>query len=257
MTRHKSLNVFNTDRLFNLNLTTIQEEANFIKVTRLNEKEIEKEMDQLKKESGRFNKRNDKTYLIFKERYPNDTLQTKIFNHGGYILYYSVGRVPIPVINQLASVPQSEIIYLCKKEYTLEDVLNVQLASMATKVSIDVPIVLPDINVYDYLFSLYPLRYHVDKVKISFPPLREDEIQDRHREFYVYYNGMYHLKSRYKYECFRYLQDPLSTWKMNIWLVCDSKRDKKMVEDMVVRNNKRFRRNTSSSGGASKNGSKS
>lgn len=246
MARQKVLNIHNTDRMFNLNLTTIQDESNFIKVTKLNEKEIEREMDSLTAESGRFYKRDNKSYLLFKQRYPNDTLLTKVINHGGYIYYYSDGRVPIPVINQLAAVPQSEVVYLCKKEHTLEDVLNVHMTSMATKVTIDVPIVLPDINIYDYLFSLYPLRYHVDKVKISFPPLQENEIQERHREFYVYYNGMYHLKSKYKYECFCHLQEPLSTWKMNIWLVCDSKRDLKMIEDMVIRDNKRFRREGSS-----------
>lgn len=249
MTRQKVLNIHNTDRIFNLNLTTIQDESNFIKVTRINEKEVEREMDKLAAESGRYNKRNNKKYLIFKERYPNGALQTKIMNHGGYIYYYSDGRVPVPVVNQLAAVPQSEIVFQCKKEFTLEEVLNIQFASMATKVTVDVPIVLPDINVYDYLFALYPLRYHVDKVKISFPALHENEIQDRHRDFYVFYNGMYHLKSRYKYDCFKYLQEPLSTWKMNIWLVCDSKRDLKMIEGMVIRDNKRFRKEISSSEG--------
>ncbi|MGV3121029.1 hypothetical protein, partial [Lactiplantibacillus argentoratensis] len=146
----------------------------------------------------------------------------------------------------------SEVVYNCKKEYTVEDVKNVQLVSKATQVSVDVPIVLPDINPYDYLFSLYPLRYHVDKVKISFPALREDEIQKRHKKYYVYYNGMYHLKSKYKYDCFRFIQEPLSTWKMNIWLVCDSRKDMKRVESMVVRDNKRFKKagsKTSSQGG--------
>jgi len=242
MTRKKSLNIHNTDRMFNLNLTTKQEQASFTKVTRLNEKLIEREMDELKRKSTRFNKRNRKSYLLYKERYSNDTVQDKIMNHGGYIYYYTTDRVPVPVINQLANVPQSEVIYFCKKDYTAEDVRNVQLVSMATKVAIDVPIVLPDINVYDYLFSLYPLRYHVDKVNISFPALSEKEIQDRHKEFYIFYNGMYHLKAKYKYQCFQYLQEPLSTWKMNIWLICDSKRDLQMVESMVVRDNKRFQR---------------
>jgi len=242
MTRKKSLNIHNTDRMFNLNLTTKQEQASFTKVTRLNERLIEREMDELKRKSTRFNKRNRKSYLLYKERYSNDTVQDKIMNHGGYIYYYTTDRVPVPVINQLANVPQSEVIYFCKKDYTAEDVRNVQLVSMATKVAIDVPIVLPDINVYDYLFSLYPLRYHVDKVNISFPALSEKEIQDRHKEFYIFYNGMYHLKAKYKYQCFQYLQEPLSTWKMNIWLICDSKRDLQMVESMVVRDNKRFQR---------------
>jgi hypothetical protein len=241
MSRKKSLNIHNTDRLYNLNLTTKQEEARFIKVTRLNEKEIERDMDVLKAASTRFNRRNQKRYMLYKERYSNDTVQEKVFDHGGHVYYYTTDRVPTPVINKLASVPQSEVIYCCKKEHTIDDVMNVQFASMATKVTMDVPIVLPDINVYDYLFSLYPLRYHVDKVKISFPALSEKEIQDRHRPFYVFYNGMYHLKSRYKYECFHHLRNPLSTWKMHIWLVCDSKKDLHMVEELVTRDYKGFK----------------
>ena len=240
MARQRRLNIFNSDRIHNLNLTTKQEEANFTKVTRLNEKKIEQEMDQLKEKSTRFNKRNKKRYLIYKERYGNDTVQDKIFNHGGYISYYTTDRIPIPVIGRLAAIPQSEAIFLCKKDFSLEEVRNVHLASMATKVTIDVPIVLPDMNVYDYLFSLYPLRYHVDKVNISFPALSEKEIQERHKPFYIFYNGMYHLKAIYKYQCFQYLREPLSTWKMNIWLVCDSKQDLHKVEEMVRKDNKRF-----------------
>jgi hypothetical protein len=249
MTRIKNLNIHNTDRLFNIRLTTKQEATDFVKVTRLNEKEVERDMDELQKQSTRFKKRNQKKYLLYKERYGNDTVQDKVLDHGGYVYYYTHDRVPIPVINKLASVPQSEVIYLCKQKHQLEDVKNVQLASMATKVSIDVPIVLPDINVYDYLFSLHPLRYHVDNVRISFPALSEKEIQERHKPFYVFYNGMYHLKSRYKYECFRYLHEPLSTWKMNIWLICDSKRDLHKVEEYVIKDNKRFKRADASEGG--------
>lgn len=241
MSREKTLNIHNTDRKFNLNLITKQDEASFIKVTRLNERQIENDMDKLKDQSTRFNRRDNKKYMLYQERYSNDTVQDKVFDHGGHVYYYTTGRVPIPVINKLAGVPQSEVIYYCKKEHTIDDVLNVQMSSMATKVSIDVPIVLPDINIYDYLFALYPLRYHVDKVKISFPALSDKEIQPRHREFYTYYNGAWHLKSKYKYECFRHLHEPLSTWKMNIWLVCDSRTDEAKVASRVVKDNKRFR----------------
>ena len=254
MTRKKSLNIHNTDRLFNLNLTTKQDESQFIKVTRLNEKQIEKEMDELKAQSRRFNKRNEKSYMLYKQRYGNDTVQEKVFDHGGYIYYYTTDRVPVPIINKLAAVPQSEVIYSCKKEFTLDEINNVHLVSMATKVSVDVPIVLPDINPYDYLFSLAPLRYHVDKVRISFPALREEELQDRHKQYYVFYNGMYHLRSKYKYDCFKYLQETLSTWKMNIWLVCDSNNDMHSVERMVVRDNKRFKNSTSPDQGGSNSG---
>lgn len=256
MVRQKVLNIHNTDRMFNLNVTTKQEESGFIKVTRLNEAEIEEGMDALALTSGRFKRRDSNNYLLYKERYSNDSLYDKIFDHGGFITYYTTGRVPVPIISKLAGVPQSEVIYYCKKEHVLEDVKNIQLASMATKVTIDVPIVLPDINPYDYLFSLYPLRYHVDKIKLSFPALHPDELQPRHEEYYVLVEGMYHLKANFKYDCFRFLHEPLSTWKMNIWLVCDSDEDKKQIEGMVVRDNKRFRRSVeeASEGGQTDDG---
>lgn len=253
MSREKTLNIHNTDRKYNLNLTTREDESDFIKVTRLNEKRIERDMDELRRTSQRYNKRNNKKYMLYKQRYSNDTLQDKVFDHGGFVTYYTTDRVPVPVIAKLAGVPQSEVIYFCKKDHLLEDVQNVQLASMATKVTIDVPIVLPDINPYDYLFSLYPLRYHVDKIKISFPALREDEINERHLTFYELKDGMYYLKPEFKYDCFRYLHEPLSTWKMNIWLVCDSEEDQQQIEEMVVRDNKRFRKveDNASEGGQS------
>ena len=45
--RVKRLNIYNTDRHFNINLMKREDIANKIKVNRLNEKEIEKEMDEL------------------------------------------------------------------------------------------------------------------------------------------------------------------------------------------------------------------
>ncbi|AGT13421.1 hypothetical protein BigBertha_134 [Bacillus phage BigBertha] len=241
MSRKRILNVYNTDRSKNVNLTTAQKEGDAIKVTRLNEEELEAAMTELENKSELFPVRDDNKYLVFKQKYGNDTLQDKIFKHGGFVQYYSTGKAPVPVITSLAQVPQSEIIYACQKEHTLEDVKNVQLSSMATSVVIDVPIVLPDINVYDYLFSLYPLRYHVDKVRVSFPALAKEEIQDRHKKYYRLRNGKYYMKPEYKYECFCHLQDPLSTWKMNIWLVCDDERDKKKVDELIEKDNKKFK----------------
>lgn len=246
MARKRSLNIHNTDRLFNLNLFT-KEDENFTKVTTLTEKEVEKEMDKLSKESGRHNKRNDETYILYKQRYENATLHNKVFNHGGFVYYYTPDRVPIPVVEQLANIPYSEAIYFCQKEYSVEEITNIQLTSMATQVSVDVPIVLPDINPYDYLFALYPLRYHIDKVRVSFPPLQESEMKERYKPYYSYDKSKkeYHLKSQFKFDCFTYLHEPLSTWKMNIWLLCDDEEDKEEINRLVKKNYKRFNRKPS------------
>lgn len=241
MTRQRSLNVHNSDRFYNCRLTTKEIDGDFTKVTRLNEGTIERDMDKLQKKSKRFNKRDNKAYLLYQQRYSNDTVQDKVFNHGGRVSYYTTDRVPVPIINKLSSVPNSEVVFYCKKEHELEDVLNIQHASMATKTTIDVPIVLPDINPYGILLSLHPLRYHVDNVKLSFPSLTKSEIQGRHKKYYVYYNGAYHLKSRYKFQFFKFVQEPLSSWKMNIWLVCDTDRDREEITKLIKKGYKNFK----------------
>lgn len=241
MSRKRFLNIYNSDRSRNTNLTTTEEVSKSIKVTRLNEGEIEKEMDELAKASDIIAVRDEKKYLIYKQKYGNDTVNHKVIKHGGFIQYYSDGRVPLPIINDLAQVPQSEIIYACKKEHPKEDVDNVYLASMATSVVVDVPVVLPDINIYDYLFSLHPLRYHVDKVRLSFPPLQETELSSRHKKYYYLHNGKYYMKAKYKYQCFCHLQEPLSTWKMNLWIVCDDQLDREKVHNLIEKDNKKFK----------------
>lgn len=241
MTRRKVLNIHNTDRVFNLNLTTKQEVNKFTKVTKINERDILSRMERLRQESGRFNKRDNREYLIYKEKYPNNYLNEQIINHANKVYYYTEDRVPLHIVNSLSKTPRSEVIYKCRDTFSLEDVNNVHLTSMATKVTIDVPLVLPDINPYDYLFSLYPLRYNVDKIQLSFPSLKKEEIKKRHKEYYAYYNGAYHLKSKYKYKCFQYIQEPLSTWKMNLWLICDSEKDLHKIEQLVIKNNNRFK----------------
>ncbi|ASR79823.1 hypothetical protein JANET_153 [Bacillus phage Janet] len=241
MARKRLCNIYNSDRSINANFTLVKDENAAIKVTRLNEEEVEQAMDKLSEQSELFPIRDDKRYMIFKQKYGNDTLNSKIFKHGGYIQYYSEGKAPIPVINALAKVPTSEIIYAPQKEYPRDVVENVHLASMATSVVVDVPIVLPDINVYDYLFALYPLRYHVDKVRVSFPPLEPEEMTKERKKYYTKRKGKYYMKPQYKYECFCHLQEPLSTWKMNIWLVCDTEKDRDTVKELVDTNNRKFK----------------
>ncbi|WP_459610021.1 hypothetical protein, partial [Bilophila wadsworthia] len=74
--RVKRLNIYNTDRHFNINLMKREDIANKIKVNRLNEKEIEKEMDELSEVSvvtpvWTMNMKNEKSYLLYQEKYTN------------------------------------------------------------------------------------------------------------------------------------------------------------------------------------------
>src|SRR5699024_4244927 len=101
MTRRESLNVHNSNRMFNCNLTTKQEEGKFIKVTTMNQDRLNKEMDSLKKESTRYNIRDNNRYLLYKQRYGNDTLNDKIIDHGGFVHYYTEDKVTVDIINNI------------------------------------------------------------------------------------------------------------------------------------------------------------
>ena len=105
------------------------------------------------------------------------------------------------------------------------EIENIQLAFTACPVTIDCPVVIPDVSPYDVLFALHPLKTSVDKVQISFPWLSESEISDRHRRYYHKVGDHYEVKAKYKYQFFKYVQTSLSIWAMNIWIVCDSDED--------------------------------
>lgn len=236
--RVKRLNIYNTDRYFNINLMKKEDITSKIKVTRFNEEEIEKEMDKLASESvdtpiGRLDKKNNKSYLLYQERYTNDRLIQKLLKHGGSVSYYTDTIVPYYIVEQISKNLTSEVIYPTKKHYTNREIENVQLAFTACPVTIDCPVVLPDTSPYDVLFALHPLKTNVDKIQISFPRLTEEEISIRHKEFYHKVGNYYEVRPECKYKFFKFVQTSLSIWAMNIWLVCDNDKDYEAIDRFV------------------------
>lgn len=240
MARQKRLNIYNTDRYFNIRLMKREDISNKVKVTRLNEDEILKEMNQLEEESSpRIPKRDNKSYIVYQEKYTDDTVVAKILNHAGAVTYYTEGIVPYYTLKSLAKNVTSEAMYQAKKEYSKKEIENIQMSFSACPVVIDLPIVIPDISPYDVLFSLHPLKTNVDRVQISFPWLRKEEVQERHKQYYTWVEdekeGHYELPALYKYRFFKYIQTSLSIWAMNIWVVCDSDEDTKEMEKLIAK----------------------
>lgn len=127
-------------------------------------------MDDLEKRSRRIPLRDDKEYIIYQELY------TKRYPHWENCistverwLTIQITIAPYYVIKQLANHLDSEIVYKVRDKFTPEEITNIELAYMATKVIIDVPVVVPDISPYDILFSLHCLKTNVDRVYLSFP----------------------------------------------------------------------------------------
>lgn len=223
--RRKRLNIYNTDRHFNFNLVEKDEINSKIKITRENEDDIEKSLDLVAGKSKKFKLRDDKDYLIYQEKYNNDKLIKKVINHGGSVSYYTDTIVPYYVLTQLSMNTKSEVIYALRAKFKKEEVENINLSYMGTTVTIDAPVVIPDISPYALLFALHPLKTNVDRVQLSFPSLTGREVRGRHKKYYHKVGKHWEVKPEIKYEYFKFIQDSLSIWGMNIWIVCDSKTD--------------------------------
>lgn len=247
MSRKKSLLIGNSDRYYNLAMVSSKPLEDKVKVTRLNEDKIEEEMDVLKDKSKRIPLKDDKSYILYQEKYTNDRLIDKVINHGGSITYYTDTVVPVYVIKGLSMHTKSDVVYSMRKEFTKREIENVMEAFKATEVKIDVPIVIPDMSPYDILFSLHALKTNVDAIQLTFPPLHEREVAERHKKYYERKeDGLYHLKSVYKFRFFKYIQTSLSTWAMHIRIICFSKEeyeglDEYVQEDLDRRNPNRNR----------------
>ena len=222
MSRKKSLTILNTDIFYNCELETTEQIKGYIKVSPLNEDTIQKEMDNLEAKSRRLPLKDSNHYLIYHEKYLNDKLVESIIKHGGGVSYYTDSVAPYYVINQLSLHTNSEIIYTLRDKFTPKEIKNVELASMATRVVVDCPIVVPNINPYDVLFSLHSLKVHVDKVQFSFPRLHEKELTKANLPYYDKdAEGLYNLKAEIRFRYFKYIQTSLSIWKMYIILLCE------------------------------------
>lgn len=238
--RQKRLLIGNTDRHYNVNYMLKSDIEDKIKVTKLNEAEIESEMDNLIATSKRFPRRNSLDYLIYQSRYKNDTLIKKVMEHAGGVSYYTDSIVPYHVLKDLAKNLDGECVYQLKKKFSVEEIHNINLAFMATRVVIDAPVILPEVNPYDVLFALHDIKTDVDEVQFSFPPLKEEVIQEHHKRFYVKRNdGLYHLKTKYKFSFFKYVQNSLSVWGANIHLVCEDPQDMEALKKLIDKDRKK------------------
>lgn len=221
--RQKKLTVGNTDRHFNLNLLLENDYRG--KATPVNKeslREIQQTMEELKRQSRRMPMMNDKTYEVTYDSNMDDGLFTDICMHGGGVKFRTDSVAPYYVIQQLASNPDSEIVYTSLDEVTDKRRQNVELSFMATKTSVEVDVKLPETGPWDLVFDLEPLKLTIDNLYLNFPIIEDrEDIPEGYIHFYNPTPKGYQLKAKYRYRYFKYIQASLSIWKMNIYLICE------------------------------------
>lgn len=225
MCARKTLTIGNTDRYFNLHILPLEEVKKYTKVTRTNENRIERDMDKLEAQSKRYQIKGNEKYVVFNERYNNDRLIDKLTRHAESLRFYTDKVAPYYVIKGLAKSDQSSVVYSLRKGYTIKELENIELAYMATKVIIDVPIVIPDINPYEVLDSLSQLATNVDEVHVTFPRLSKTEVKKRHEKYYNFDGEKWDVKPEEKIKYVEYIRNSLSIWKMYLYIVSNSEAD--------------------------------
>lgn len=230
MAKNKTLTIYNSDRYFNIDTKDRDKISEHIKVTRLNEDEVERDLDIIKNKSTRYKLKDDKSYILFNERYNNDRLIEKVCNHGGEVTYYTESVVPYYVLKQLSNSNNSSVVYKMRESFTNREIDNIALSFMGTKVIIDISVVLPKVNPYEVLRNLHPIKTNVDEVHLTFPRLKE--IEPGQERFYKFDGEGYELLAKYKVDFAERVRVSLSVWKMYIYILT-SKHDHEEVTEQI------------------------
>lgn len=219
MRQIQNLNINNTYRSLNLNTTLGYDPNKVRKVTAVNKQQI---LTDIK------HKQYADRYILFHTRAArslgeDDKLNRAILRTPRPVSYYTTNVVPIHILLRLADKKDCEVVYNIAKEFTLEQIKNIETANMLCRTVVSCPLVFPDVNYRDILFSLWDLRYILDRVKLEFPDLTKKQIGDRVN--YYEYNKitqLYQLRKRYKYQYYQDLHEVLARWRIQLWLLLNS-----------------------------------
>lgn len=229
MRKIQALNINNSYRSLNLNTRlNYQYVQKIIQVTRLNEDKLEQQI-----EDGTLDK--EARYVLYhfdRGIGENDTLNAKLMKLNVPISYFTNSVAPLHIIKGLANNKRGEIVYQIAKEFTKEQVENVYTASQLCRTAITCPVVYPDIKTRQILFSLWDLRYIVDRIDITYPQISDSDRKNGRADYYTEYNGhVWGLNNKYKLDYYIGLHEVLARWKIQLWLVCDSEDETKYLEE--------------------------
>ena len=223
----KSLNINNTFRNDNYKTSlSYPLTQKIIKVTRVTEEQIEELLARNELEHKRF--------LLYGGRYQNDTLNQKLYQAQVPITYYTTTTAPYSALVGLQGNPNGEVVYSLEDKFSKEQVRNIDIASSLCRTVVNVPVIYPDVSPKKLLFSLYDLRYILNRVDLDFITLNEAQYQQGN--YYKYYelkeDKRYHLKASYRLGYYKYLHEYLARWVIHLNMVCESVEYKKELDKM-------------------------
>lgn len=197
----KQLNINNTFRVINFNLYNASNK--FIESSSLSINDLTKMI-----KNGTIK---DKYIIVRNCRNEDIKKNTKIFNSGAHIYYYTETTVPSYVIFSLGNIKNAEVVYKYRQHFSSEDLQNIKTLFEVLPVAVYLE---PELNMSasDYLFSLNDLRYIADKV-------------------YYNFNDSFSIEDKMYY--FEYSHEVLARWKLQLYLkVKDSEQEQTMLSKL-------------------------
>lgn len=242
MPRKKQLLIGNADKFYNLSLVSNQSLNNYLEVTDKNVDKINEGMLKLIIESSKsdplgLHTRNDINYLVYSFSNISKEALTNLVHYGNSVLYVADSTIQDDIIDVLAIAKNRKIKFtensLLDYKYMKD---NVREAHTACTTMVDIKIN-PFDNPDAILFKLYPYRYNLDYVNLTFKKF--DDLDNAKSGKFYKINNQWELKARYKFDIYKKLKTSLSIWKMNIRLITGD--DIYQLRDMVLKDQKKVK----------------
>ena len=234
--RTKRLNIYNTDKYYNLMVTPVNEVKNYNSVNLSTKSVID---DIIIKSSYMDILLLEDKFLYVQDEMLEDEYALTMIKKGFNLFYYAKRTVPDKILDAMASTNRGAIIYKMHPSSKIDKDLinNVSKAHEATKVIIDCPVVIPDIAPVDVLTNLAHFSTNVDEVQVDIMPLHDKELREYEKPYYYVdiSDNLWHCYPKHKFEYFKELKNPLSGWGMLINLMADTDSDYRTLTELMTK----------------------
>ena len=237
--RQKHLTIYNTDKYYNLKLAPASTVEDHIAVNMLSKSDIDA---YIASASPIDIINDDKRFIYDQGSLLDDEYVITMIKKGMNVDYRArdprkghAGIVPDDVLDAYARSNRGSVVFGMEAEPHRDYITGVEKAHEATRVVIDCPVVLPDVEPTKVIMALAPLSTNVDEVQVDVVPLHENEMADFRKTFYYWdlSTNLYMPYAQSKFDWFKKIKNPLSGWGMLIKMFYRTDADKQAMEALV------------------------
>lgn len=241
-TRRKSLNVYNSDRYYNLRLHEEHETGDEVIRDRgtldtyiANSDTVEIHDDYM---PDVLLLRGDEELTISSVIKDPDIMETIVQRIGS--VHYQIEKSTLEdtevlrTVGRLGEHRDNEVSVPYQQTYTSTEAHHVRMYSRITTTNMNVTIDIEEDKATDICMGLFNLRFAIDDLHIHFLAKKEVPKESKYLYEYCRRTGKYHVKAIEQFKYFKEIHDPLSIWKMSINLYMHSREAREQILKYVL-----------------------